>query len=264
MARTMYDSVTPSAIPRNAEMVAGYLAPSRYAWSAADWALFPNAVKVRIAIFASVNDGHVLDVEPGDATPAQAPGWVRMRRAAGVDPTVYCNYSTWPSVRAEFDRQKVAQPHYWIAKYDGAAQMIPGAVAKQYANPPLHGRGHFDLSIVADHWPGVDTTRRDNDMELTDRADWEKVNDLGPAYVGHKFLGTWQNAKTAAKNSNVIVGLLKKLQGDVDETEARILGAIADVQAGDVEELADALLAKLGPGLGAEVVAEIGRKLATL
>ena len=156
MPRTMYDSVTPSAIPRSAEMVAGYLPPSRYAWSAAEWARFPNAVKVRIAIFASVNDGHVLDVEPGDATPAQAPGWVSMRRRAGVDPSVYCNASTWPTVRAEFRRQNVREPHYWIAKYDGIATIPAGAVAKQYADPTVHGRGHFDLSVVADHWPGVE------------------------------------------------------------------------------------------------------------
>src|SRR4051812_12158924 len=103
--RTMYDSVNAGAIPRDAALVAGYLAPSRYAWSAADWARFPHAVKVRIAIFADVDDGHVLDVEPGDATPAEAPGWVKRRRAAGIDPTVYCNASTWPTVRAKFRRQ---------------------------------------------------------------------------------------------------------------------------------------------------------------
>lgn len=258
--RIMYDSVTPTAIPRDAEIVAGYLPPSRYAWSAAEWRLFPRAVKVRIAIFASVNDGHVLDVEPGDATPAQAPGWVRMRRAAGVDPTVYCNASTWPAVRAEFRRQRVREPHYWIAKYDNVARLPAGAVAKQYANPPVHGRGHFDLSVVADYWPGVDPSKED-DMDAYTRVDWERVNKLGPNYFGHKVLGTWQHAKAARAQGSQILGQLKKLQGDVDEAEARILGAVAAVQAGDVEELADALLAKLGPGLAAEVVDELGRRI---
>src|SRR4051794_34353068 len=135
--RIMYDSTEAADIPRTAEIVAGYLAPSRYAWSAADWARFPNAIKVRIAIFANVDDGHVLDVEPGDATPAQAPGWAKRRRASGVDPTIYCNASTWSTVRAEFRRQGVAEPHYWIAKYDGVAELPSGAIAKQYANPPV-------------------------------------------------------------------------------------------------------------------------------
>src|ERR1700742_166797 len=110
MPRTMYDSVTPSAIPRSARMVAGYLPPSRYAWSAAEWGMFPQARKVRIAIFANVNDGHVLDVEPGDATPAEAPGWVVMRRRAGVEPSVYCNDSTGPTVRREVQRRGIRGP----------------------------------------------------------------------------------------------------------------------------------------------------------
>src|SRR5207245_9944229 len=33
--------------------------------------------------------------------------------------------------------------------------MPPTAVAKQYQHPPASG-GHYDLSVVADYWPGVD------------------------------------------------------------------------------------------------------------
>lgn len=152
--RTMYDSVTPSAIPTNAALVAGYV-DGAYAWSAANWARFPNSVKVRIAVFPRTNDGHVLDVEQGDATPAQAPGWVTMRRAAGVDPSIYCDASTWPSVVSAFASAGVAAPHYWIAHYDGSAALPAGAVAKQYNDPPASG-GNYDISVVADYWPGVD------------------------------------------------------------------------------------------------------------
>jgi hypothetical protein len=152
--RTMYDSITAGDIPTSAAMVAGYVS-GRYAWSAADWARFPGAVKVRIATQASVNDGVVLDVEPGDATPQQAPGWVQMRRAAGVDPTIYCNLTQLPVVQAAFTAAGVAQPHYWVARYDGVANLPAGCVAKQYADPKTSG-GHWDLSAVADFWPGVD------------------------------------------------------------------------------------------------------------
>lgn len=153
--RTLYDAVTPANIPASAQMVAGYV-DGRYAWRASDWARFPNAVKVRIAVFASTDDGHVLDVEPGDATPAQAVGWVQRRRAAGVDPTVYCGLSTsgysWAQVRAAFQAAGVAEPHYWVAAYPGIGPALyPGSVAHQYANP-----GPYDLSVVADYWPGVD------------------------------------------------------------------------------------------------------------
>jgi hypothetical protein len=152
--RIMHDSITAADIPRDARMVAGYI-NGTWVWSAADWARFPNATKVRIATRANVNDGHVLDVEPGDATPAQAPAWVKMRRAAGVDPTVYCNLSALPAVQAAFTAAGVAQPHYWVARYDNVATVPAGVVAKQYINDPASG-GHYDLSAVADYWPGVD------------------------------------------------------------------------------------------------------------
>lgn len=161
MTRILYDSVTAANIPVTAQMVAGYV-DGRYAWSAADWARFPAAVHVRIAVFASTNDGHVLDVERGDATPAQAVGWVQRRRAAGVDPTVYCGLASsgysWADVRAAFQAQGVPEPHYWVAAYPGiGAALYPGSVAHQYANP-----GPYDLSVVADYWPGVDVSPTGN------------------------------------------------------------------------------------------------------
>lgn len=170
MTRTMYDGVDASRLPTNAELVAGYV-DGLFTWSAADWARFPNAVKVRIAVFSSTNDGEVLDVEPGNATPAESVDWVLMRRRAGVDPTVYMNASTWPTVRAEFSARGVAEPHYWVAQYDGVAALPAGSIAKQYYN---NNQAGYDLSVVADYWPGVDPTSevvavgrtRRNDMHV--------------------------------------------------------------------------------------------------
>lgn len=164
MTRLMYDAVTPSNIPTNAEMVAGYV-DGRFAWKPSDWARFPNAVHVTIAVFPSTNNGVVLDVEQGDATPQQAPGWVRMRRAAGVDPTVYCSESAWPSVRAAFNAAGVPQPHYWVAAYPGEGAVVPaGAVAHQYQDTGL-----VDLSVVADYWPGVDPVQEEDVTPEQDR-----------------------------------------------------------------------------------------------
>jgi len=147
----MYDAITPSNIPVTAQMVAGYV-DGRYAWSSADWARFPHSVKARIAVFSSTADGHILDVEAGCSTPGNAPGWVVRRRAAGIDPTVYCSLSAWPTVRAAFATAHVAEPHWWVAAYPGnGAQLYPGSIAHQYANP-----GPVDISVVADYWPGVD------------------------------------------------------------------------------------------------------------
>lgn len=156
MTRTMYDSDVAADIPANAEMVAGYVD----LWSAADWARFlPNCTRVRIARNAATDDGHVLDVETGDATPEQAPQWAHKRRVAGVEPSVYMNASTWDAVRAAFTAQGVTEPAYWVAFYDGGhdATIPAGAVAHQYADSTTSG-GHYDLSAVADYWPGVDPT----------------------------------------------------------------------------------------------------------
>ncbi len=150
MTRRMYDSTDPSAIPFDGELVAGYV-DGRYAWSPVQWATFPRKVHVPIAVFASTDDGIVLDVERWDATPQQAPDWVLMRRAAGVDPTVYCAFDSWFTVRNAFSVRGVAQPHWWIADYDNVQVIYPDTVAKQYQST-----AGYDLSIVADYWPGVD------------------------------------------------------------------------------------------------------------
>lgn len=176
MARTMYDGVDASRLPADAQLVGGYV-DGLYAWSAADWARFPNSVKVRIACFRDTDDGEVLDVERGNATPAESVDWALMRRDAGVDPTVYCNQmdpdTGWPAVRAAFQARGVAEPHYWVAHYDGTETIPPGAIAKQHTNDERAG---WDLSVVADHWPGIDpspaaasssaSTVRSNDMHI--------------------------------------------------------------------------------------------------
>lgn len=155
--RTMYDSVTAADIPTTATMVAGYV-DGVPRWSPADWARFPGAIKVRIALDPATDDGHVLDIERGAANPDQAPGWVRRRRAAGVTPTVYCSLALWPAVRQQFAVQYVDEPLYWIAAYPGGGPLnVPdGAVAHQFAGENTGSGGHYDLSAVRDYWPGVD------------------------------------------------------------------------------------------------------------
>jgi hypothetical protein len=152
--RILWDAVTPENIPRDAQMVAGYIDGHEGVWTPEQWAYFPNAVTIRIAVWASTNAGQVLDVETGDATPEQAVGWVLMRRAAGQDPSVYCNLSTWPAVQQAFRAAGVPEPHYWIAAVPGlgGTAVYPGSIAQQFDSP-----GPYDRSYVAGFWPGVDT-----------------------------------------------------------------------------------------------------------
>ncbi|MCM6778853.1 hypothetical protein NDR87_35805 [Nocardia sp. CDC159] len=152
MARTMYDSDTAKAIPADATMVAGYV-DGRPKWSQADWDLFPNATKVGIAVDPRTDNGEVLDVEPGAAEPEQAPGWIRMRQAAGLQrPTIYCSKSSIPAVRTACEGLTYA---LWVADPTGVEHGFEGAVACQWAQPGHGSPGHYDISLVTDdNWPG--------------------------------------------------------------------------------------------------------------
>lgn len=164
MARTMYDGVNTDAAAigqqaKPGDLAAGYV-DGLYKWSDASWALLkPGVIRVRIAVFSSTNDGHILDVERGNATPAQSVDWALQRRAAGVQPTVYCNQfdpvTGWPAVRAAFEARGVAEPFYWVAKYDDVPVIPTGAIGKQYDDDIALGKP-WDVSVVADYWPGVD------------------------------------------------------------------------------------------------------------
>lgn len=150
----MYDSTTPAAIPQNAEMVAGYI-NGEYAWTKEEWARFPHAAKVHISVTA-VNDGSVLDIETGDATPDQAPGWVKARRSAGhTRPTLYVNRSNAEAAIAACQKVGLQPGHQfwiWLATLDGSdPKDLPGLVA-------IQDRGAAALGFNADASTVYDAT----------------------------------------------------------------------------------------------------------
>lgn len=148
MPEDLYDSDNPDAIPSGVH-AAGYInGYAANAWATRGYPRFPDAR--RISVF-NANDGDTLDVERGDAFPWEAPGWCEERRAAGVDPWVYLSYDLWAPTRTEFEQRGIREPKWWIALYDGIAELLPGAVAKQYADPArIPGNPHYDLSVVED------------------------------------------------------------------------------------------------------------------
>lgn len=156
MTRTMYDAVNAENLPSTSALIGAYC-NGLYTNMVQVMLRFPRAVVVKISVYATRDAGTVLDVENGNARPDEAPGWAAKRRLAGVDPTVYCNISTWSAVQQAFAAQGVPQPHYWIAHYDGDPTIPPGAVAKQYQNGSA-----YDTSSVADYWPGVDPVQEDD------------------------------------------------------------------------------------------------------
>lgn len=150
--RTMYDACNPIRPPADASMVAGYVSGG-CEWSPAAWQLWAKALRVRIATGANVDDGVVLDVERGDATPADAPGWCARAQLRGVTPTVYTSASNVAAVLAACKVHDVPAPLIWVAQWDGVATVPAGCIAKQYRNDVAAG---YDVSAVADYWPGVD------------------------------------------------------------------------------------------------------------
>lgn len=257
MPRTMYDSITAADIPLTAAVVLGYV-NGTYEWSAEDWARFPHAVKVRCATRANIDDGHVLDVEPGDATPAQAPGWVVMRRRAGLaTPTVYCSSSAWPAVRAAFRAAGVAEPLYLIAHYDGDPTIPAGAIGKQYVDPPRSG-GHWDLSVVADYWPGIDPapvthTPEVPDMQLTDKIPDNPAPDTIGAVLRDYQRGSAANSAggmalniiNSTNAVNHVVTQVDAIAGALPPFKAALLAAISTAEQHVDVELAPDELATL-------------------
>ncbi len=97
-------------------------------------------------------------MEPGNATPAQAPGWVKMRRALTGDiGVIYVNRA---NVTAVFNAMGAAgltvvrDFRLGIATLDGVTKTVPdmtGVVFVQWKPATAtSGPGHFDESVIYD------------------------------------------------------------------------------------------------------------------
>ena len=90
----------------------------------------------------------VLDVEPGDATPAGAALWVQQRLAKHPDSVaiIYTMQSSWQDVKdhvAHLPQWQQDKVRYWIADPTGVQHMVPGADATQW-----YWGEHIDISMA--------------------------------------------------------------------------------------------------------------------
>lgn len=158
--RFCYDSTTAADVPKGGALYAGYV-DGLYKTVPALRKRFPKATIVTITVLGTPG-AHVCDTEPGNIGVAGAVRWAKNEIVAGRNPTLYCMASMWPQVKTAVRNAGIAgKVSYWIAQYDGVAQIPKGAVAKQHlhgdkAHPGSYSGGHFDVSVVADYWPGVD------------------------------------------------------------------------------------------------------------
>jgi hypothetical protein len=140
----IYDSVTPTSVPWG-KSVAAY-ANGNFRASVSDVAHHDNVLWIDIN--GSNPDAMVLDVEPGDATPAGAAHWVqaRLNRHRNLIAIVYTFRAAWPSVKhhvrglPSWMRSRV---HYWIADPTGVPHVIPGSSATQW-----YWGKHYDISTA--------------------------------------------------------------------------------------------------------------------
>lgn len=130
---TIYDSVTPGSIPQG-QQVATY-ANGNYAAQAS--AVAGRSHVLWIDTNGSDPRANVLDVEPGDSTPAGAASWVQARLSGQPHSVaiVYTMLSEWPSVKSSISSLPAwmqGKVRYWIADPTGVPHVVAGSAATQW------------------------------------------------------------------------------------------------------------------------------------
>ena len=125
---TMFDAIDLSQIPVGPAAVGAYV-DGRWATAAAAAARFPHAHLLTIATSAG-SDAETLDIETGDATPADAAAWYARQKARGVQrPCLYASAGLMqaaviPALQlAGINRADV---RLWAAHYSGRHICGPG------------------------------------------------------------------------------------------------------------------------------------------
>lgn len=176
---TLFDSIDLAQIPANPEAVAGYVG-GRWPTYNELVARFPHAHHLSIAVTAQQR-ARCLDIEPGDASPAQAPAWFRnLADHSQGPPVLYCSASKAAEVIATMDMAGIARGQYliWSAHYTHAGHIC---------SPSDCGYAQADATQWTDHALG-----RNLDQSL-----------CSPAFFGTSSYPTLEDfvAVTAALNA---------------------------------------------------------------
>ncbi len=146
---TMYDSVDVSALPPGADAYAGYVDGK-----------FPTFTTVRrrfqgsgahllsIAVFVSGN-ADALDIEAGDATNAQAPGWVKRQLAGGAfRPCLYTSVSNMDALVATVNAARISrgEVRLWSAHF-GQGKHICGPSTCRQTQHACDGTQWTDVAL---------------------------------------------------------------------------------------------------------------------
>jgi hypothetical protein len=130
----IYDSITPNDIPSGQQVVATYgdgpHPTSRSLVSGRKTVMW-------ISVTGRDYGASVVDVEPGNATPAEAASWAWHKLHSSPDAVarIYTMLNEWPAVRAavaSFPAPVRARIHWWIANPTGQPHIVPGSDATQW------------------------------------------------------------------------------------------------------------------------------------
>jgi peptidoglycan hydrolase-like protein with peptidoglycan-binding domain len=163
----LYDAIDLSQIPPSAQAVAGYVS-GRWPTFTRLRGQFPRALLLSIAVTAGDN-ADCLDIETGDAIPADAAAWFLRQKARGVTrPCLYASASLMesdvvPVMRAAgIDRSAV---RLWSAHYSGTPHICGQSSCRQ-------------MSIEAD---GTQWTNRAGGRDLDESLLLADFFDVPPA-----------------------------------------------------------------------------------
>jgi hypothetical protein len=142
----IYDSVTPSAIPAGQDIVAAYSDGPHPTPSSE---VTGRKSVLWISITGHDYDASVVDVEPGNASPAAAANWAWHRLSASPKAVarIYTMINEWPAVKsavASFPAQMRSRIHWWIANPTGSPHLLPGSDATQW-----FWGSHYDITTAA-------------------------------------------------------------------------------------------------------------------
>ena len=151
--KTMYDSIEAVDLPLGGDFYLGYINGK--------FANFVDVVKrfgpektMSCSVFAST-PAQILDVENGDATPAQAPQWYYISKSSFQRPTIYCNRDTKIYVVTAFQASGFL-PDFIIATLD---DVMPGPLfwsSPENIGCQWSGRGDYDETLINDpSWPSI-------------------------------------------------------------------------------------------------------------
>lgn len=223
---TMYDSVDVAAIPHDAQAVAGYR-DGKYQTYPELVTRFPATPKLSIVVFAK-DDGDCLDIENGDASIGDAPGWVKRQHARGQKrPVLYTSLSNVNTLHDELSKAAVYRGEWrlWSADYVGfpkingpADGISTYADATQYTDKAL-GR-NLDASLCSTTFFGA--APKPDKFVPADEARWEREFD---ALKGRR--GAWPAlrrrvlARVMLHRQRVIVEAAYKTGWTVDNRHQR-------------------------------------------